>query len=233
MFSTMITNTALLNMTLLTLKVALAATLCAWPVGLALGFVLARKVGRWKPLLETLVIMPMVLPPVSIGLILLYFLRPESFLGDLWIKIFGHGILLTWQAAAVASGVVALPLMAKAAEQAFANVPRRLEKVASTLGLTPFAVFSRVTLPLARLGLIHAALLGFARALGEFGATNLVAGMIPGRTETLALGIYDRITNGHDKEAWILTFVSFALAFGSTLGAHLLLRRKTRSSEAH
>lgn len=216
----------MLDITLLTVKVALAATFALIPLGTALGWLLARRRIPARPVLESLLLLPMILPPVAVGLVLLFLMAPRGPAGRLWQAVTGERLIFTWQAAAVASFVVALPLFVKAAEQAFAGVPRRLEQLAETMGLSPWRVFWRVTLPLATRGLGAGALIAFARSLGEFGATNLVAGMIPGQTETLALGIYSRINNGRDEEAWALAGVSFVLALAALLGSHLTARRK-------
>lgn len=216
----------MLDITLLTAKVALVATLGLIPVGTALGWLLAKHRLPARPVWESLLLLPMILPPVAVGLVLLHVMAPRGPMGRLWESLTGEQLLFSWQAAAVASFVVALPLFVKAAEQAFAAVPHRLEQLAETMGQSPRRVFFRVSLPLAARGLIAGALIAFARSLGEFGATNLVAGMIPGRTETLALGIYARITNGHDQEAWLLAGVSFALALGALLASQLSARRR-------
>ncbi len=219
------TSDVCLAITLLTLKIAGAATLLIVPIGTALGWLFARKRLPGRALLESLLLLPMILPPVAVGLVLLVLMAPHGPLGATWEWLTGDALVLTWQAAALAAFVVALPLYVKAAEQAFAGVPLRLEQVALTLGESPWRIFRRVTLPLAARGLAAGGLLAFARALGEFGATNLVAGMIPGKTETLALGIYGRITNGHDAEAWVLAAISFAFGLGALLVSNFLLGR--------
>lgn len=215
-----------LAITLLTLKVAAAATLLLLPVGTALGWVLARRAFPGKAALESLLMLPMVLPPVAVGLVLLYLIAPDGPLGRLAAAFGADPLVLTWKAAVLASFVVALPLFVKAAQQAFATVPHRLEQVALSSGHTPLDVFVSVTLPLAARGLINGTLLGFARALGEFGATSLVAGNIPGRTETLALGIYDRIVTGHDRAAWALAGISAALALAAIVAGNLIGRSR-------
>ncbi len=214
-----------LEITLLTVKVAACATLALIPVGTTIGWLLARRNIPARPLVESLLLLPMILPPVAVGLVLLYVMAPRSPVGRLWQSLTGDQLVFSWPAAAIASFVVALPLFVKAAEQAFANVPRRLEQLAETMGQSPWRIFGRVTLPLAARGLSAGALIAFARCLGEFGATNLVAGMIPGQTETLALGIYSRINAGHDADAWLLAGVSFALALGALVAGQLMAKR--------
>ena len=147
--------------------------------------------------MQALIALPMVLPPVAVGLALLMLLGRRGPLGALWSAL-GIELVFTWWAAAIAAAVVGFPLLARACEQAFAAVDPRYERLARTLGLSPLQAFLRVTLPLAQRGVLYGALLAFTRALGEFGATALVAGILPGRTETLALGIYSRVQLGED-----------------------------------
>jgi molybdate transport system permease protein len=213
---------------LLTLRVGIAGTAIASAPAIALGFALARGRFPGKALVQTVVALPMVLPPVAIGLALLELLSRKSPVGRACEALFGHTLLLTWWAAAFASAVVAFPLIARAAEQAFAAVPARLENVARTLGCSGPGVFRRVTLPLAARGLLYGTLFGFARALGEFGATSMVAGRIPGETETLALAIYGRIEMFREGEAWVLAAVSVALALVPTAAAEIFLRKGER-----
>jgi molybdate transport system permease protein len=213
---------------LVTLRVGAAGTLIAGVPAVALGWLLARRTFPGRAVVQTVVALPMVLPPVAIGLLLLHVLSPASLTGRATAAVFGHSLLFTWWAAALASAVVAFPLIARAAEQAFAAVPARLENVARTLGASGPAVFRRVTLPLAARGLLYGTLFGFARALGEFGATSMVAGRIPGETETLALAIYGRIEMFREGEAWMLAGVSLLLALVPTAAAEIFLRRGER-----
>lgn len=213
---------------LLTLRVGAAGALIAGVPAIALGWLLARRPFPGRAVVQTIVALPMVLPPVAIGLLLLKLLSPASPFGRATAAVLGHTLLFTWWAAALASAVVAFPLIARAAEQAFAAVPVRLENVARTLGASGPAVFRRVTLPLAARGLLYGTLFGFARALGEFGATSMVAGRIPGETETLALAIYGRIEMFREGEAWMLAGVSLLLALVPTAAAEIFLRRGER-----
>ena len=219
-------SATLLDILGLTVKVGVVSTLALLVPGTALGWLLARRAFRGRTLLRVLVTLPMVLPPVAVGLLLLKLLSTRAASGRLAESLLGGPVLLTWKAAAIASAVMSLPLLVLGAEQAFAGVPRRLEHVAATLGASRWRVFARVTLPLAARGLLHGSLFAFARSLGEFGATAVVAGNIPGRTETLALGIYSRIHGFEDREALILAGVSLALAVASTWAAELWLRRR-------
>lgn len=202
--------------TLLTLKVGIASLLVSVVPGVGLGWVLAKRKLPGRLIVQTLVSLPLVLPPVAVGLGLLLLLSRDGPVGSLCRKLFGWNPLFTWQAAALASSVMAFPLLVRAAQQAFASVPERLEQTAASLGSGRWRVFTTVTLPLARRGVGYGILLSFARGLGEFGATNLIAGSIPGRTETLALGIYGRVQSGDDPGAISLAAISIALAFGAT-----------------
>lgn len=204
-----------------TLGVGITAVAAILVPGVAVGYGLARTRFPGHSLVESLTALPMVLPPVAVGLLLLLLLGrggPLSFLD----------VLFTWEAAAIASAVIAFPLLVRAAEQAFHEVPTRLEQVARSLGASRWRTFFRVTLPLARRGLAYGALLAFARALGEFGATTLVAGNIPGRTQTLALGIYAEIQRGHDRGALILAAMSAAIAVAATWAGEIALRGRRR-----
>jgi molybdate transport system permease protein len=219
----------ILSITLLTLKVGLASLALSVVPGLALAWVLAKRPFRGRTLVQTLVNLPMVVPPVAVGLVLLLLLGRRGTVGGLLHRALGLDILFTWQAAALASAVMAFPLLVRSAQQAFAEVPERLESVAASLGAGPFSVFRSVTLPLARRGVVYGLVLCFARGLGEFGATSLIAGSIPGRTETLALGIYSRVQRGDDPGALGLACVSVALAFLATyLSEDYLARGRAR-----
>ncbi len=210
---------------LLTLGVAGAATLIAAPPAIALGHALARREFRAKPWVQAIVALPMVLPPVAVGLGLLFLLGRRGPLGPLWDAL-GVQLVFSRSAAVLAAAVVGFPLLARACEQAFAEVDPRLERVARSLGAGAARVFFRVTLPLARRGVLYGVVLAFTRALGEFGATAIVAGILPGRTETLALGIYARIQLGDDRAALALCAASFALALAAMVCAETLVRRK-------
>ena len=209
---------------LLTLRVALVATAAILVPAVALGYALARRSFRGKAALQALIALPMVLPPVAVGLALLLLLGRRGPLAPLWSAL-GIELVFTWWAAAIAAGVVGFPLLVRASEQAFAAVDPSFERLARTLGLSSVRAFLRVTLPLAGRGVLYGALLAFTRALGEFGATALVAGILPGRTETLALGIYSRVQLGDDSAALALCAVSFALALAAMLVAEGWLRR--------
>lgn len=212
------------GITLLSLRVALVATAAIILPGIALGWALARGRFRGKTLIETFVFLPMVLPPVAVGLALLMTFSRDAPVGRMIIGIFGSPILLTWWAAALAAAVMSFPFVVLGARQGFEAVPRRLEAVAESLGAPPRRVLLSIALPLALPSIARGTLFAFARALGEFGATTLVAGNIPGRTETLALAIYGRIEAFQDREAVLLSCVSVALALVITGAAHAMLR---------
>ena len=214
-------------MTGLTLRVGAVATLLSLPPALAIAYGLARGHFRGKGILQALLALPMVMPPVVVGLALLLVFGRRGPLGG-WLHGLGIEIVFTEWAAVIAAAVVGFPLLVRACEQAFAGVDVRLEQVARSLGRTRWQTFRSVTLPLARRGIAYGALLGFSRALGEFGATAVFAGILPGETETLALGIYSRITLGDDAAALWLCGASFVLALGAMLLAETWLREDRR-----
>ena len=207
--------------------VAAAGTLLILPPGIALGWLLARKHWRGKILVETVVTLPLVMPPVATGLVLLKLLGRRGLLGR-WIEsLFGVEIVFTWRAVVIATAVMSFPLLVRTARLALEGVNPRFEQVARTLGAGPWRVFWTITLPLAARGLVAGAVLAFARALGEFGATIMVAGFIPGRTATLALSIYHLVQLSRDDEAWGLLAISIMLAFGALWLSETLLRKRT------
>ncbi len=220
----------LASITFLTLRVGLVATAAILPPAVALGYVLARREFPGRSLVQAMVALPMVLPPVAVGLALLLLLGRRGPLGGIW-SLLGVDLVFTWWAAALAAAVVGFPLLTRACEQSFSEIDTRFEEVAVTLGLSRVRTFFRVTLPLARRGVLYGTLLAFTRALGEFGATTLVAGIIPGRTETLALGIYSRVQLGDDTGALALCGASFAIALTAMLVAEGRLRRRSTAVE--
>ena len=194
-----------------TIAAALGATALMLPPGLLLAWLLARKTFPGRALVDTLVSLPLVMPPVATGLILLMLLAPRGPIGRLLSRA-GVDIVFTWKAVVVAMAVMGLPLFVRTARAGIEQVDRRFEAVASTLGARPLRIFFTITLPLAAPAVVAAAVLGFARALGEFGATIMIAGSLPG-TRTLAVSIYTFAETGHDREAAILLAVSAAIAF--------------------
>jgi molybdate transport system permease protein len=213
-----------------TLKVALTATALVAPVGIAIGRALARGSFRGKGALETFVALPLVLPPTAIGYLLLALFARSGWLGERALG-FDLGVLFTWRAAVLASAVVALPLVARTARTAFEEVDPRLEWMARSLGLSRTRTFLTVTLPLARRGLFAAIALGFGRALGEFGATVIVAGNIPRKTQTLALAIFSEIQLGDTRAALVLVAITVGIAWLLMACIERLLRRPVRAGE--
>ena len=193
---------------------ALAATALMLPVGLLLAWILARARFPGRVLLETLVSLPLVMPPVATGLLLLMLLAPRGPLGGVLADA-GIDVVFTRKAVVIAMAVMGLPLLVRTARAGFEQVDHRYESVAATLGAKPLRVFLTVTLPLALPAVAAGAVLSFARAIGEFGATMMVAGSIPGSTRTLAVAIYSFAETGRDTEAAQLVGVSAALAFGA------------------
>jgi molybdate transport system permease protein len=202
------------QITLLTVGMALAATALMLPVGLLLAWILARARFPGRVLLETLVSLPLVMPPVATGLLLLMLLAPRGPLGGVLADA-GIDVVFTRKAVVIAMAVMGLPLLVRTARAGFEQVDHRYESVAATLGAKPLRVFLTVTLPLALPAVAAGAVLSFARAIGEFGATMMVAGSIPGSTRTLAVAIYSFAETGRDTEAAQLVGVSAALAFGA------------------
>jgi molybdate transport system permease protein len=211
----------------LTLRVGLLSTALCLPFAILIGYGLARHLVPFPSLIRAMISLPMVMPPVAVGLALLWFFGTTSPLAPLWHWL-GIELIFTPSAAVVAAAIVGFPLLARSAEQSFAAVDSSYEEIARTLGTSPAATFIRVSLPLARRGLLYGSLLCFARALGEFGATAVIAGIIPGRTETLSLGIWSRIQLGDDQGASILVGLSFVLALGSMIAAERWLRPRQR-----
>lgn len=194
---------------MLSLQVTIVATIILFVIGLILGVLLARFRVRGQIIFETIIFLPLVLPPSVIGYFLLLTLGRGSPIVD-WFHV---NLLFTWQAAAVASAVVGLPLMVQSARTAIASVDQVLENAARTLGSSELEILWRVTLPLARRGVIAGLILGGARALGEFGATLMVAGNIPGQTQTLPLAIYDAVQARRYEQAQMMVIVMTAVAF--------------------
>lgn len=220
-----------LSILLLTLRVAAVATLVILPLGIAAAWQLARRDGPWRTLAETLLSLPLVLPPTAVGLLLLEALRRSGPLGRL-LDGMGIDVLFTWKAVAVATAVMSFPLLVRPARTAFEEVDPRLLAMGRSLGSGPVAVFRRVALPMAWRGILAGTLLAFSRALGEFGATIMIAGNIPGRTQTMALAIFQRTQIGHDGAALRLVGVTVVIAFAIVGTAELLTRRRARRTAA-
>ncbi len=198
-----------------TVWVSTLSTFCILPFALAVAWLLAKHTWPGKAVVETVVALPLVMPPVATGLILLRcFGRHGPFGGPLH-GVLGFDVAFTWRAVLLALGVMSFPLLVLSARAAFEEVNPRLEQIAATLGAGTFRVFFTVTLPLATRGIIAGILLAFARALGEFGATIMVAGNIPGKTSTISLAIFQSVQLGHDSEAYRYLGISTLLAFAA------------------
>ena len=208
---------------LFTTVAAVAATALMLVPGIAIAWLLARQRFPGKAIVETVVSLPLVMPPVATGLILLWLFGRRGPIGALLART-GIEIVFTPAAVVIAMAVMGLPLLVRTARAGFEQVTRRYEQIAETLGAGPWRVFSTVTLPLASRNILAGALLGFSRALGEFGATIVVAGSIPGRTRTLAVGIYTFTETGQDARAVALLAISIAIAFAAVLISNRLAR---------
>ncbi len=203
-----------LRITAFTVGAAALATLLMLAPGLLLAWLLARGRFRGRVLLETIVSLPLVMPPVATGLVLLMLVAPRGPVGRV-LGLAHIEIVFTWKAVVLAMTVMGLPLLVRTVRSGIEQVDRRYEAVAATLGARPLRVFFTVTLPLARPAVLAGSVLGFARALGEFGATIMIAGSIPGATRTLAVAIYSFAETGRDEEAITLVAVSAGIAFSA------------------
>ncbi|CAN7453334.1 molybdate ABC transporter permease subunit [Pseudoduganella sp. LjRoot289] len=192
----------------LSLKVALWATLLDVAFGVAFGYLLARTRFPGRDTLDAILTLPMVLPPTVLGYYLLVLIGRNGPLGHWLQQHFGINLIFTWQAAVLAAAVVAFPLVLKAARSAFETVDTQLEDAGRVLGVSAFGVFLRVTLPLAWRGVLAGTLLAFARSMGEFGATLMVAGSIPGKTQTLSIAVYEAVQAGQDDTANLLVIIT-------------------------
>lgn len=209
----------------LSLEVAVIATILTGVSGVALGFLLSRRTTPARELLDAVLAAPMVLPPTVLGYYVLVALGRHSALGELWQRVFGETIVFTLTGAVVAAAIGSLPLVVKAARTAFEAVDPTLIAAARTLGASPLRAFATVTLPLAAPGIVGGLMLGFARALGDFGVTLMVAGDIPGETQTASLAIYDAIQAGHEDVAATMSILITAGAVAIIYLVNKLQRR--------
>lgn len=208
--------------------VSALSTVVILPIGLGLAWLLARHEWRGKSLVETLVSLPLVMPPVATGLILLELLGRRGAIGGFLHDHLGVDIVFTWCGVMVALCVMSLPLLVRSARVALEEVNPRLEQIARTLGAGNFRVFCTITAPLAMRGIVGGLLLAFARALGEFGATIMVAGNIPGKTSTLSLAIFQSVQLGEDRKAFRLLAISVLMAFLAVWASEWLLHRRKK-----
>lgn len=210
----------------LTLKVALLATLLAGMLGIGLAWWMARRRFPGHALIDAALVLPMVLPPTVVGYYLIVLVGRQSPLGRWLESSFGITLLFTWQGAVLASAVVALPLIYKAARAAFEDTDHRFAQAARTLGAAEWEVFLRISLPLAMRGIGAGLALTFARAMGEFGATLMIAGNLPGRTQTLSVAVYSAVQAGDDPLALRLTLLISAVCIVLLVIASRLLQPK-------
>ena len=198
----------------LSLRVAAIATVISLLVGLVLAYILARHEFRGRDLLDALITLPIVLPPTVLGYYLLVLLGRNSAFGTVFESVFGFPLVFTWQAAVVAATFHSVPLLVKSARAALESVDRSLENAARTLGASEGRVFLQITLPLAQRSILAATVFAFARALGDFGVTIMIAGNIPGKTQTMAVAIYDAVQSGNTLPANIMVLIISATAIG-------------------
>jgi molybdate transport system permease protein len=208
----------------LTLKVAGIATLLALLSGGLCGFLLARHRFFGRELVDALCTLPLVMPPTVLGYYLIVLIGRRGWIGGWLWDTFGVNLMFTWQGAVFASAIVAFPLVFKSARAAFEGVDTQLENAARTLGVSELGVFVRVTLPLAWRGILAGTMLAFARAMGEFGATLMVAGNIPGKTQTLSLAVYDAVQAGQDDLANFLVLLTSVVVVAILMGSGRLLK---------
>ena len=208
----------------LSLKVAATATALAAAAGISLAYALARSRFFLAEFLDAFVSLPLVLPPTVLGYYLLVALGRNGWIGTWLRELFGVSLIFSWQGAVVACAVVSLPLVVKSARAAFEEINPKLEIVARTLGMGPRRVFLRVSLPLAWRGILAGCVLAFARSLGEFGATLMVAGSLPGKTQTLSLAVYDAVQAGNETLAAALVVVVSIVCACIMVASRWLLR---------
>lgn len=221
----------MVELILLSIKVATVATFINIPIAIYIGWLIGRRNIKGKVILETVISLPLALPPVVTGYFLLILVGRESAFGQISQFLFGTDIVFTWVASAIAASVVSFPLMVRAIIVAMQGVDITLERSARSLGAGPIRTFILITLPLCYNGLVAGILLGFVRAIGEFGATIVVAGNIPGRTQTIPLAIYSKVQLGKDSEAMNLIIVSTILAIITLIIHHWLIVRGSRKSQ--
>ncbi len=214
------------RITAFTLRTALLTTLMIAPPGILLAWWMARRSWPGKSLVDTLLALPLVIPPVATGLILLELMGRRGPVGGFLHRVFEIDVVFTWRAVLVAGGVMAFPLLVRAARVGFEQAQEEMEDAAKVEGADALQVFWHVNLPLATRGIIAGLILAYARCLGEFGATILIAGNIPGRTTTIATAIYQHVQLGQDASAYRLLLVSVAMAFVAIWTSEYFLRRR-------
>ena len=207
----------------LTLKVALLATLLAGVAGIALGWWMARRRFAGHAVVDSFLMLPMVLPPTVLGYYLIVVVGRNGVLGRYLDQWFGINLMFTWQGAVIAASIVSLPLIYKAARAAFEDADPRMVLAARTLGASELEIFLRISLPLAGRGVVAGLMLAFARAMGEFGATLMIAGNLPGKTQTLSIAVYDAVQAGNDAQAlWLTLLISVVCMLVLVVSSRLL-----------
>jgi len=214
----------------LSLKVALWATLIDLVLGVGFGYLLARSRFPGRDVLDALLTLPMVMPPTVLGYYLLVLIGRNGPIGHWLQEQFGINLIFTWQGAVIAAAVVAFPLVLKGARSAFEAVDVQLEQAARVLGVPPIGVFLRVSLPLAWRGVLAGTLLAFARSMGEFGATLMVAGSIPGKTQTLSIAVYEAVQAGQDDTANLLVIITSVTCIIVLVAANRLVPNRAQGA---
>lgn len=209
-----------------TIEVSALSTLLILPFGIAIAWLLARREWPGKGIVETAVMLPLFIPPVATGLVLLMLFGRHGWVGSVLERSTGLDVVFTWRAVVLACAVMSFPLLVRTAQSAFQEVNPRFEDIARTLGASEWRVFRTISLPLAFRGVVAGAVLAFARAMGEFGATAVVAGMIPRKTMTISLAIYQNVQLGRDAAALPLLLVSVAIVFATVFCGQIISRRK-------
>jgi molybdate transport system permease protein len=209
-----------------TIEVSALSTLLILPFGIAIAWLIARRDWPGKAVVETIVMLPLFVPPVATGLILLMLFGRHGLLGSALQRGLGIEIVFTWRAVVLACAVMSFPLLVRTAQSAFQEVNPRFQDIARTLGASEWRVFRTISLPLALRGIVAGAVLAFARAMGEFGATAVVAGMIPRKTMTISLSIYQNVQLGQDAAALPLLIVSILVVFATVLCGQMISTRQ-------
>ena len=215
-----------LSIIILSLRVGVISTFITSIFAFSFAWILVKKNFRGKFLLDLFISLPIALPPVLVGYFLLWLFGRNNFFGEFLYQLFGINITFTWFAAVLASFLVSLPLVTRSFMIAISGVDKNMEIVSKSLGLNSFQTIWYIILPIAKNGIIAGIILGFIRSLSEFGATIIVAGNIPGKTQTIPLGIYTRISSSSDSDIWPLIMVSTIIAT-ITLSIYYYLLRQT------
>lgn len=216
------------NPLLLSLKIATLATFFSFILGVYFAWQMSRRKGSFPAFLDALCTLPLVLPPTVLGYYLILVVGKRGVLGG-WLDQIGINLIFSWQGAVIAATIVVFPLIYKSCRSAFEQVDEHMENAARTLGASELRVFITISIPLAWRGIFAGTMLAFARGLGEFGATLMIAGNIPGKTQTLALAIYDSFQSGNDAKATILVITTSLLCVGVLVGAEQLTRWRTHA----